>query len=68
MPLEGIKGEDNNIQRHGMKTSHKETDDILMQQIVFVAKKTLTGVSLISDDTDVFVLALYHAEEQQLVL
>ena len=33
--------------------------------MINVSKETSHGISITSDDTDVFVLALYHFKEQQ---
>ena len=41
------------IEREGMRTTHEEADNILVQQMVYVVKETGKDVSVISDDTDV---------------
>ena len=47
------------ILREDMKTTHEEADNILAQQMVLNASQPNKGVSVVSDDTDVFVLLLY---------
>ena len=47
------------IPRGDLKTTHEEADNIIAQQMTFVAKHSTGGISVISDDTDVFVLLLY---------
>lgn len=46
--------------------THEESDNILAQQMVYVVKETGKDVSVISDDTDVFALLLYHYVRQGL--
>ena len=47
------------IRRQDMSTTHEEADNILAQQMVLNASQPNTGVCVVSDDTDVFVLLLY---------
>ena len=49
-----------------MQTNHEEADNILAHQMVVVASEENKGVSVISDDTDVFVLLLHHYVKQKL--
>ena len=49
-----------------MRTSHEEADNILVQQMVSVTNEVGHGISILSDDTDVFVLALYHFQKEQI--
>ena len=49
-----------------MRTNHKEADNILAHEMVVVASEQNKGVSVISDDTDVFVLLLHHYVKQKL--
>ena len=51
-----------------MKTTHEEADNIIVQQMVAAANESQKGISVLSDDTDVFVLLLYHYLEQNLKL
>lgn len=54
------------IHREDMSTSHEEADCIIVQQAVTVATECQVGVSVIADDTDVFILLLHHYFERQL--
>ena len=56
------------IQRVDMKITHDEADNIIVQQMVAGANKNQKGISVLSDDTDVFVLLLYHYLELSLKL
>ena len=48
------------IQRHDMRTTHEEADNIIAQQMVTKAKENAGGISVLSYDIDVFVLLLHH--------
>ena len=48
------------IQRADMKTTHEEADNIIVQQMVAAANENQKGISVLSDNTDVFVLLLHH--------
>ena len=54
------------VERADMITTHEEADNILVQQMVFATHKNQEGISVISDDTDVFVLLCYHYLVQKL--
>ena len=54
------------IKREDLRTNHEEADNILAHQMVAVASEENKGVSVISDDTDVFVLLLHHYVLQKL--
>ena len=54
------------IKRDDLQTNHEEADNILAHQVVVVASEENKGVSVISDDTDVFVLLLHHYVKQKL--
>ena len=56
------------IKREDLRTSHEEADSILAHQMVAVASEENKGVSVISDDTDVFVLLLHHYVMQKLTV
>ena len=49
-----------------MQINHEEADNILAHQMVAVASEENKGVSVISNDTDVFVLLLHHYVTQKL--
>ena len=53
------------IHREDMSTSHEEADCIIVQQAVTVATECQVGVSVIADDTDVFILLPHHFFERQ---
>ena len=56
------------IERSDIQTTHEEADNILAQQMFVAANEHRKGISVISDDTDVFVLLLYHYQAQNLKL
>lgn len=49
-----------------MATSHEEAGNILAQQVITCAKQQPGAVSVIADDTDVFVLLLHHCQNEGL--
>ena len=49
-----------------MRTNHKEADNIQTHPMVVVVSEENKGVSIISDDTDGFVLLLHHSVKQNL--
>ena len=49
-----------------MRTSHEKADNILVQQMVMVSKLEHAGISVMSDDTDVFVLLLHYYLKEEL--
>ena len=53
------------IYREDISTSHEEADCIIVQQAM-MASEYQQGVSVIADDTDVFILLIHHYLEQQL--
>ena len=55
------------IERRDIATSHEEADNIIAQQALLCAKEQ-TGTSIvIADDTDVFVLLLYHYNNEHVM-
>ena len=48
------------IERHDISTTHEEADNIIVQQAIMCAKETSDTIMVIADDTDVFILLLYH--------
>ena len=54
------------IKREDLRTNHKEADNILAHQMVAVASEGNKGVSVISDDTDVFALLLHFYVKHKL--
>ena len=53
------------IERINLKTIHEEADHIL-SQMVSTAHENQKEVSVVSDDTDVFVLLLHYYQAQNL--
>ncbi len=50
-----------NIPRHDLKTTHEEADLIIIQQCYgLIFDSGCNSVTIISDDTDVFVLACHY--------
>ncbi len=50
--------------RHEMKTFHEQADNIVVQQSIMAGNGN-TGVSDLCDDTNVFVLLLYHYQSHE---
>ena len=48
--------------RHDLKTSHEEADIIIVQQVLKCAQDH-RKMTVICDDTDVFVLLLFHYQK-----
>ena len=53
------------IYREDISTSHEKADCIIVQQAL-MASEYQQGVSVIADDTDVFIILIHHYLEQQL--
>ena len=56
------------IRRADLSTSHEEADNIIVQQVMLSARNSEeSDITVISDDTDVFILLLhyYHAENMK---
>ncbi len=47
------------ITRTDMRTTHEEADVIIAQQMVCAATESSSCITIVSDDTDVFVLLLH---------
>ena len=56
------------IERDDLRTTHEEAYNIIVQQMVAAANENQTSILVMSDDTDVFVLALFHYHAQNLTL
>ena len=54
------------IQRRDIATTHEEADNIIVQQAIQVAADEQKHVTVLADDTDVYVLLLYHYLQQRL--
>ena len=52
--------------RQDMATSHEEEDNIKAQQAIMCAKQQPGAVSVIADDTDIFLLLLHHYQNKGL--
>jgi hypothetical protein len=48
------------INRRDMDTTHEEADIIIVQEMLMAAKENPTSITVLSDDTDVFVLLLHY--------
>ena len=64
IPVELSNG--NVTQRHDLKTSHEEADNIMIHQMLHEARSTGRGIKIVSDDTDVFILLIYHYNNAKL--
>jgi len=51
-----------------MDTTHEEADVVLVQQMLTVSRENPAGITVVSDDTDVFVLLLHYYLEDGLTL
>ena len=47
------------LSRNDLRTSHKEADIIIANQIIHISTFQPTAVRIICDDTDVFVILMY---------
>ena len=47
-------------------TSHEEADNIIVQQAIMCAKEQSGATVVVADDTDVFILLLYHYWNERL--
>ena len=54
------------IQGRDISTSHEEVDNIIAQQAVICAKHHSGTIVVVTDDTDVFILLLYHYPQENL--
>ena len=54
------------IQRGDLQNTHEEADVILVNQAVHAAKNKVSGVKVIADDTDIFVLLLHFYLQENL--
>ena len=54
------------IARHDVATSHEEADNIIAQQAIMCAKERSGTVLVLADDTDVFILLLYHYQQENI--
>lgn len=56
------------LSRSDMATTHEEADIVLVQQMLTVSRENPAGITVLSDDTDVFVLLLHYYLEDGLKL
>ena len=52
--------------RDDLTTTHEEADVIMIQQVAAVANDGARHIKVLSDDTDVFILLVYHFKELNL--
>lgn len=56
------------IRRQDLKTTHEEADTIIVAQAIYAAKEEGKQVIVVSDDTDVYILLLYHYYAESLTV
>ena len=56
------------IYRKDMDTTNDQADILIIQQMLMSAKEKPAGITVLSDDTDVFVLNLHQYSENDLQL
>ena len=56
------------IRRDDMKTSHEEADTIIVAQAIYAAKEERKHVVIVADDTDVYILLLFHYQAEALTI
>ena len=54
------------IKREDLKTTHEEADAIVVAQAIYAAKVEGKLVVVVADDTDVYILLLYHYHVESL--
>ena len=55
VPQEGLV-----IDRNYLKSKHKEADPIAVAQAMYIANEEAKSVSVMANDTDIYVLLLHH--------
>ena len=54
------------IRREDVKTTHEEAGAIIVAQAIYAAKEENKHVVVVADDTDVYILLLYHYQAESL--
>jgi hypothetical protein len=54
------------ISRQDLKTTHEEADEIVVAQAIYAATEEGKHVGVVADDTDVYIMLLYHYYSQSL--
>lgn len=54
------------INREDLKTTHEEADTIIVAQAIYAAREERKHVVVVADDTDVYILLLYHYQVENL--
>ena len=54
------------IRRADLRTTHEEADVIIVAQAIYAAKEEGRNVVIVADDTDVYILLLYHYQAESL--
>ena len=54
------------IRREVIKTTHEEADAIIVAQAIYAAKEENKHVVVVADDTDLYILLLYHYQAESL--
>lgn len=56
------------IRRADLRTTHEEADVIMVAQAIYAAKEERKNVVIVADDTDVYILLLYHYQAESLTV
>ena len=56
------------IRRADLRTTHEEADVIIVAQAIYAAKEERKHVAVVADDTDVYILLLYHYQAELLTV
>ena len=54
------------IRREDIKTTHEEANAVIVAQAIYAAKEENKHVVVVADDTDVYILLLYHYQAESL--
>ena len=54
------------IRREDIKATHEEADAIIVAQAIYAAKEENKHAVVVADDTDVYILLLYHYQAESL--
>ena len=56
------------IRRADLRTTYEEADVIIEAQVIYAAKEEGRNVVIVADDTDVYILLLYHYQAESLTV
>lgn len=54
------------ISRQDLKTTHEDVDEIVVTQAIYAATEEGNHVGVVADNTDVYIMLLYHYYSQSL--